>query len=150
MNENPKSQLEELFDNSDDSGVDNEKSPSGQYKETSQMDNSFKNSAKDANIAPFVDNYYSQPVVKSPTSEDDYIRSKKVHSYHGRQTHYYRDEPKHNLLLSIKVLQFGSVCYADILNKIRCRGFICAFIKIRENAQRNVGVYVAMCFVEGY
>ena len=37
-------------------------------------------------------------------TEDDYIKSDKLHTYHGRTTHYYRDEPKHHeMLLSVKV-----------------------------------------------
>lgn len=37
-------------------------------------------------------------------TEDDYIKSDKLHTYHGRTTHYYRDEPKnHEMLLSVKV-----------------------------------------------
>lgn len=40
--------------------------------------------------------------MKSPTNEEDYIRSNKVHTYHGKPTHYYRDEPKHDLLLAVK------------------------------------------------
>lgn len=41
--------------------------------------------------------------LKSPTNEDDYIKSEKVHMYHGRHTHYYRDEPKHEMLLTFQV-----------------------------------------------
>ena len=102
-NKTTKSQLEELFDNSDDSGVDNEKSPSGQYKDRAKMDSIMQNKEKDVSNTPTEEKYYSTPVLKSPTNEENYIRSEKVHSYHGRPTHYYRDEPKHNLLLAIKV-----------------------------------------------
>jgi len=41
--------------------------------------------------------------LKSPTCEADYIRSEKVHTYNGRATHYYIDEPKRELLLAVKV-----------------------------------------------
>lgn len=45
----------------------------------------------------------SEIKLKSPTNEEDYIKSEKVHVYHGRPTHYYRDEPKHEILLTFQV-----------------------------------------------
>ena len=41
--------------------------------------------------------------LKSPSAEEHYIKSDRLHVYHGRATHYYRDEPKQELLLAIKV-----------------------------------------------
>lgn len=41
--------------------------------------------------------------LKSPTYEDDYIRSEKVHTRNGRATHYYVDEPTRDMLLAVKV-----------------------------------------------
>ena len=49
------------------------------------------------------DEFYPASKLRSPTNEEDYIRSTKVHTYHGKPTHYYRDEPKHDLLLAVKV-----------------------------------------------
>ncbi|XP_066933019.1 uncharacterized protein [Clytia hemisphaerica] len=48
-------------------------------------------------------NYRVDMKLKSPSpTEDDYIKSDKVHTHHGRVTHYYRDEPKHDMLLAVK------------------------------------------------
>ena len=50
-------------------------------------------------------NYRVDMKLKSPSpTEDDYIKSDKVHTHHGRVTHYYRDEAKHDMLLAVKVM----------------------------------------------
>ena len=54
--------------------------------------------------APHVPNYRVDMKLKSPSpTEDDYIKADKVHTHHGRVTHYYRDEAKHEMLLAVKV-----------------------------------------------
>ena len=48
---------------------------------------------------------HSTPAIDSPTTgpEENYIKSNTLHTYHGRTTHYYRDEPKVHEVLSVKV-----------------------------------------------
>lgn len=80
----------EMYENnSDDSGVDNEKSPSGLKKEIFQQHIS---SIKDDNKED------------SHEQENRYIRSERVHYYHGQPKHYYLDQPKSSsLLIPVKV-----------------------------------------------
>ena len=37
------------------------------------------------------------------TNEEDYIKSQEVHTYHGKPTHYYRDVPRSDMVLAVKV-----------------------------------------------
>ena len=81
----------EMYENnSDDSGVDNEKSPSGLKKEIFQQH--ISNTKDDDNKE------------ESNEQENRYIRSERVHYYHGQPKHYYLDQPKSSsLLIPVKV-----------------------------------------------
>ena len=80
-----------MSEHSDDSGVDNDKSP---LVEQAPQQNQKQNSS-------VADSF------KAVTPHDDaYICSDTVHSYHGRQTNYYKDEPKSFLLLNNQVSSY--------------------------------------------
>ncbi|XP_065673719.1 forkhead box protein P2 isoform X9 [Hydra vulgaris] len=75
----------QMNEHSDDSGVDNDKSPL--IEQLPQQNQKQNISVADS--------------FKAVTPHDDaYICSDTVHSYHGKQTNYYKDEPKSFLLLN--------------------------------------------------
>lgn len=85
------------------------------------------NGDNEENLSPHMKENYCNNL-KSPTAEDAYIRSTKLHSYHGKATNYYRDEAKKDVILTPKVcVMFYDIQYCflkhDINNKIVSKVF---------------------------
>lgn len=74
-------------------------------KSSSELTIDYKQQQQDlhSNEGDYVNAQDAQTRQTKSTNEEDYIKSQEVHTYHGKPTHYYRDVPRSDTVLAVKV-----------------------------------------------